>query len=310
MTLPFISAAELAERVGVLDAIRAIQGALREGFDPALDTPRGSVPLEHGEFLIMPSGGAEFAGVKVLTVAPGNPARGLERIQGVYVLFDAVTLAPVALLEGAALTGLRTPAVSAAAADILAPPRVEHLVVFGSGPQALGHVAALRAVRDVGRVTIVGRDAVRAEAAAAVAGASVGGPSAVSDADVIVCATTAREPVFDSRLVRDDVCVIAVGSHEPDAREVDAHVLSRALVAVEDRVTALREAGDVVLAIGEGALDPDALVSLRELVRGEVEVDRSRPRLFKSVGMSWQDLVIAAEAHRRAGASGTDGDRW
>lgn len=298
--IPWISAADITSRLSFLEATRAIQGALRDGFDPATDAPRSSLPLTNGEFLIMPSGGSEFAGVKVLSVAPGNPARGLERIQGVYLLMDAATLSPLALLEGATLTTLRTPAVSAAAADLLAAPEIEHLLVFGSGPQALGHVAAMRAIRDIGRVTIVARDAAKAERAASAVGASVGNATAVSDADLIVCATTAREPLFDSTRVRDDVCVIAVGSHEPDRREVDSALMGRALVVVEDRATALREAGEVVLAAADGALDADTIVPLRDLVRGDTHVNLTTPRVFTSTGMSWEDLVIAGEVHRRA----------
>src|SRR5690606_19627615 len=130
--------------------------------------------LERGEFLIMPSEAAGFAGVKVLSVAPDNPAAGLERIQGIYVLLDSATLTRRALLDGTALTSLRTPAVSAAAADVLAASDIDHLVVFGSGPQALGHVAAMRAIRTIERVTLVARDAGRTAAAAQAVGARAG----------------------------------------------------------------------------------------------------------------------------------------
>ena len=71
-------------------------------------------------------------------------------------------------------------------------------------------------------------------------------------ADVVVCATTARTPLFDSTLLTDDVIVIAIGSHEPDARELDGALMGRAQVVVEDVATALRECGDVVLAIADG----------------------------------------------------------
>src|SRR5690606_615333 len=108
-------------------------------------------------------------------------------------------------------------------------------------------------------------------------------------ADVIVCATSARSPVLDSALVGDDTVVVAVGSHEPDARELDGALLGRATVVVEDVATALREAGDVVLAIAEGAVSADDLVPMREVVTGTRVVPSGRPLVFKSVGMSWQD---------------------
>ena len=108
--------------------------------------------------------------------------------------------------------------------------------------------------------------------------------------------------MFDSTLLRDDAVVVAVGSHESDAREFDAPLLGRATVIVEDVATALREAGDVVLAIAEGALTPDDLVPMRDVLTGAVAVPADRPLVFKSVGMSWQDLVVAAAVLERSGA--------
>ena len=99
--------------------------------------------------------------------------------------------------------------------------------------------------------------------------------------------------MLDSAVLRDDAVVVAVGSHEPDARELDAALLGRATVVVEDVATALREAGDVVLAIAEGTLSPADLVPMREVVTGAIAVPVDRPLVFKSVGMSWQDLVVA-----------------
>jgi ornithine cyclodeaminase len=294
----WISSDEVYARLSFVSAARAISESLRDGLDPSADPARSIIDVSSGQLLIMPSEFARHVGVKIASVSPDNPARGLQRIQGVYLLLDAATLAPVAQLDGVALTTLRTAAVSAAAADALAPERVEHLVVFGSGPQAWGHVMALRAVRPVERVTIVARDRDRAAALADKLAdgsmtAAAGSPDAVADADLVVCATTARSPLFSDN-VRDDTLLIAVGSHEPDARELPGDVVARAQVVVEDEAAALREAGDVMIPVAEGRLDPASLVSLRSAVRGDVPVDRSRPRVFKSVGMSWEDLVIAS----------------
>jgi ornithine cyclodeaminase len=99
--------------------------------------------------------------------------------------------------------------------------------------------------------------------------------------------------VLDGTVLADHVVVVAVGSHEPDAREVDAALCRRANVVVEDRTTALREAGDIVLAAKEGAIDPTDLVPMRHFVTGGPPIPTDQPLLFKSVGMSWQDLVVA-----------------
>lgn len=301
--LPWIDAETVEALVPPTVAVEALRSALEQGLDPSRDTPRTAVPLEGGQFLLMPAQVPGGVGVKVLTVAPGNPDRNLPRIQGLYLLCDPETLSPLALLDGIAMTNVRTPAVSALAVSVLAVPDATRLVVFGSGPQAEGHVRALRAVRGLTHVDVVSRRPERAERLAAAVSADglsseVAGPDAVAEADIVVCATTAREPLFPASLVRDGTCVVAVGSHEPDARELDGELLGRSTVVVEDVATAEREAGDVVLAATEGHLSPSTLLTLADLVRG-AEVDRSRPTVFKSTGMSWEDLVVAAEAWRR-----------
>ena len=163
----------------------------------------------------------------------------------------------------------------------LAVPDARRLVVFGRGPQAHAHVAAMRAIRPIEQVDLLGREA-------------AGRDELVAAADIVCCCTTAREPLFDGALVADHATVVAIGSHEPGARETDAALAARATVVVESRTSALREAGDVILAIDAGAVSADALVTLAELVRGEATPPADRPRFFKSTGMAWEDAVVAA----------------
>ncbi|WP_111719485.1 ornithine cyclodeaminase family protein [Homoserinimonas sp. OAct 916] len=301
-TLPFITADEVYSRVSFADAVAAFHRDLRAGLDPANDHAKTIVDLAHGQVLMMPTESSELLGVKVVTVAPANPDKGLERIQGHYLLFDSATLTPVALMDGVALTTLRTPALSAAAADILAPAETPHLLVFGSGPQAWGHVEALRAVRTIERVTIVARNQERAQALADQVTASgiparVGVAEDVADAQLIACATTAREPLFDGSLIQDNACVMAVGSHELDARELDSALIARSQVVIEEFGAAMREGGDVYIPLQEGVITEDHLIPVKDIVTGAVEVDHSRPRVFKSSGMPWEDLVVASVAY-------------
>jgi ornithine cyclodeaminase/alanine dehydrogenase-like protein (mu-crystallin family) len=291
-----LDAAAVTAALPVPVAIDTVRAALLAGLDPAADPARGVVPLAHGHLLVMPAQWAGYAGIKIASVAPDNPAAGLPRIQGAYLLLAAATLTPVAVLDAIALTAIRTAAVSAVAADALAAPDAATLVVFGSGPQAHSHVTALRAVRPIRRIVVVGRDRARAEAFAAWcgAGAVVGSAEDVAAADLVACCTTARSPIVDGTLLAEHATVLAVGSHEPDAAEVDAVTVARSTVVVETGSAARREAGDVILA------GPTELVELADVVRGTVAVPRTGPRLFKSVGMAWEDLVLAAAAHERA----------
>jgi ornithine cyclodeaminase len=288
--IPFLAGAP-----PIQDAIAAVRAALLGELDPENDWVRAVVPCQHGQLLLMPSEWGGYVGFKLATVAPDNPASGRPRIQGTYLLHDAETLTPLAMLDGAALTTVRTAAVSAVAVDALAAPDASRLVVFGSGPQARSHVAAMRVVRPIGEVVVIARDPERTRRFAADVDARPGTVADVADAEVVVCATTSRTPVFDGASLRPDATVVAVGSHEPDAREVDDTTVRRSTVVVEARSAALREAGDVIQPMRAGVLDPDTLVDLATVVRGGATLGPG-PRLFKSVGMAWEDLVIAASS--------------
>ncbi|MEV0622190.1 ornithine cyclodeaminase family protein [Nonomuraea sp. NPDC050404] len=306
---PYLDAATLERLVPMDRAVTVLEDALRDGLDPEATPQRSVVDVPAGQLLLMPAATRRYAGVKVAGVAPDNPGRGLPRIQGTYLLFDGDTLAPLAAMDGIALTSLRTPAVSALAVRHLAEPGARRLVVFGSGPQAWGHVLALREVRPVEEVTVVGRDADRAGALAGrcralglTARALAAGDTreverALGEADLVACCTTAREPLFPGKLARDGVTVVAVGSHEPDARELDGDLVARATVVVEARAAALEEAGDLLVPIHRGTITSRHIAgNLAELIAGRV-VAGSGPRVFKSTGMAWEDLVVAAAAY-------------
>jgi ornithine cyclodeaminase/alanine dehydrogenase-like protein (mu-crystallin family) len=305
----WIDAQTVTVLLPMIDAIDTLEAALLAGLDPSADPARMVTDTPNGQLLLMPAQTADWVGVKMVSVVPGNVERLLPRIQGIYVLLDAETLTPVAFLDGSAITSLRTPAMSAVAVRHLAPPDAARLLVFGTGPQAWGHVLALQAVRPLVEVVVVGRNPdselsfVDRLAEAGLRG-SIGTSDAVADADLVVCATTSGESLFDGRFIRDTACVVAVGTHEPHRRELDSSVLGRAgCVVVEDVSSALREAGDVVLAIADGAIAAAGLVAIADLVTGRAPVDPTRPSVYKSVGMAWQDLVVAAEIHRRLGGA-------
>lgn len=295
---------------GCADALAVALHAAQVGEERQADPPRTILGVGNGQLLVMPSTSTGHLGVKLLTVADPAACTGSPRIQGVHVQFDAVTLTPTAILEGIALTNTRTAAVSVLALRALADPGSSELLVFGAGPQAASHVHGIAAEWPIRRIRLASR---RPESARLLAGKLAGtldgidvvtlAPDevehAVADADVIVCATTSATPVFAGS-PRDGAAIVAVGSHSPERRELPGALIQRAYIVVEDRATALREAGDIVIAIGEGAFtEQDIDADLAELVRGAA-VARDRPRVFKSVGMAWQDVVVAEAILARA----------
>jgi ornithine cyclodeaminase/alanine dehydrogenase-like protein (mu-crystallin family) len=283
-------------------AIDALETAF--GSEPLPESPlRTHIETAAGTLLLMPAYGTSGVGVKLVTLTPGNPERGRPFIHAVYVLFDAETQAPMATFDGAALTALRTAAVSGLATRWLARPDARRLVLYGAGVQARSHLDAMRAVRPVEEVVVVSRGHGAAEglarsAASAGVRASVGSPGAERDADLVCTCTTSPTPVLEGANLPDGAHVNAVGAYTTAMRELDSEAVRRARVVVETREAAAAEAGDLTIAAAEGAIGPDHVVAdLSEVVRG-TRVRRSDGdiTLFKSVGVAFEDLVVARAA--------------
>jgi ornithine cyclodeaminase len=281
--------------------------ALERGFatqEPSAGAPpRSHVGTAAGSLLVMAAAGERGVGVKLVTVTPSNPALDLPFVHAVYVLFDPFTQAPVAVVDGAALTALRTAAVSALATRWLAREEAHRLVVFGAGVQARSHVEAMRAVRPVDELIVVSRTTARAETFAADMRSGgldvrVGSVADVTAAQIVCTCTTSDVPLFGGDALPAGAHVNAVGAYRPDARELDTATIARARVVVETRDAALTEAGDLLIPIGEGEIGADHVVAdLAELVRG-APVRRSVDDItvFESVGIAFEDLVVAAAA--------------
>ncbi len=297
-----IGAAELGRRLSMPAAIDALQEAFRT-LDPEASPLRSNMETPAGSLLLMPASGSAGVGVKLVTLTPGNPDVGLPFINAVYVLFDASTQVPEAVIDGAALTALRTAAVSGFATRALANDDAQRLVVFGTGVQATSHLEAMCTVRPIVHVTVVSRDPARAAAFAGMARrrgvkASAGVPNSVADADLVCTCTTSDSPLFDGKLLPPGAHVNAVGTHLATARELDSATIRRAKVVVETRATALVEAGELVIAIEEGAIEPTHVCAdLRELASGAmVRTSHDDVTVFKSVGLAFEDLVVARAA--------------
>jgi ornithine cyclodeaminase/alanine dehydrogenase-like protein (mu-crystallin family) len=294
-----IGADELRARLSMEAAVDALEEAFRT-LDPGAGPLRTHVETPAGELLLMPAVGEAGVGVKLVSLTPDNPGRGLPLIHASYVLFDAETQAPEAVLDGSVLTALRTAAVSGLATRHVSREDGHRLVIFGAGVQATSHLEAMCAVRPVTDLVVVSRSPGPAEALVEEGlrrglTARRGEPDAVGEADLVCTCTTAEEPLFDGSSLPPGVHVNAVGSYRPETRELDTETVRRARAVVETREVALAEAGDLLIPIREGAIDAGHIVAdLAETVRG-AEVRRSPEdvTLFESVGMAFEDLAVA-----------------
>jgi ornithine cyclodeaminase/alanine dehydrogenase-like protein (mu-crystallin family) len=297
--LGLIGAEELRARLPMVRAIDALEAAFRDQ-DPTGGPLRSHIETASGTLLLMPAAGEAGLGVKLVTLTPDNPGHGLPFVQAAYVLFDGDTQAPRAVLDGSALTALRTAAVSGLATRHLAGEHAARLAIFGAGVQARSHVEAMCAVRPVHELVVISRSEGPAEALADEGrrlglDARVGEPQAVAAVDLLCTCTTSNEPLFDGTTLMSGAHVNAVGSYRPGTRELDTATIRRARVVVETREVAFAEAGDILIPVREGAIDTDHVVAeLADVVRGApVRRGPEDVTVFKSVGMAFEDLVVA-----------------
>ncbi len=299
----FVGADELRGTLPMAAAVDALEAAFEEQDPTDAGPPRATMLTEGGSLLLMPARGTDGVGVKLVTLTDENPRRGLPLVQAMYALFDSITQEPLAVFDGTALTALRTAAVSGLATRRLALPEASTLVLFGAGVQAAAHLEAMCSVRPVRRVVIVSRTQERANTLVEAAqgrglDASAGSPEDVPEADLVCTCTTSTEPLFEGAMLRAGTHVNAVGAYLPTARELDTEAIRRARVVVEARQVALAEAGDLIIPIEEGAFGPGHIVAdLSELVRGApARTSAEDVTVFKSVGMAFEDLVVAGAA--------------
>lgn len=306
----FLDEAHTYAAATIAQCADALEDALRNGFTGEEDPPRAFMDLPQGEMLMMPSRVTGTPTIKVVTIHHDSDGPG-PRIKGVHLVFDPQSLAPRVIMDAAALTVMRTTAVSLVALRALAPAEAQRLVIFGVGPQGVAHLDAIVQEWPLTHVTVSARRLERAQAMAqasrlkypglTIDAVEIGVASeATAASDIIVCATTATEPVFADP--GHAVTAVAVGGHSPTARELPGELVSRSFVAVENRVAALREAGDIVMPIEAGLMTAqDIRADLGELVTQTFELPGSR--VFKSMGMGWEDAVVSARIAREIGVS-------
>jgi ornithine cyclodeaminase len=283
---------------------------------------RQVVPLPGGKasrlFVSMPAFDQRGAGVvKIATVSPSNPEKGIPAVQAVIVAISELGT-PIAVLDGNVVTHLRTGAASALASRYLSRADSAHLVVIGTGALAPMMAVAHCAVRPIRWVSVWGRRRERAIAAAAAIRSQVNQgiqvvvaetlEQAVPTADIVSCATSSPTPLLLGRWVRPGTFVDLVGSFSPSTREADDEVVRGARLFVDTFDGALVEAGDLIQPLNSGLIDRNRIEGeLTDLVRGRVIGRRSQDEitLFKSVGTAIEDLAatrLIVQSHQRARA--------
>jgi ornithine cyclodeaminase/alanine dehydrogenase-like protein (mu-crystallin family) len=242
--------------------------------------------------------------LKTVAVFPENSARGLDPHQGFVALFDGTTGETRAVMNAGAITAVRTAAVSGVATRALARQDAKTLAILGAGFQAAAHLDAMRAVRDFDRILMWSRTPGRAAAFDGVEEAATA-EQAVRDADVVVTATSAAEPILERVWLKAGAHVNAIGSSIPTTRELDTATMVEGSLFVDRRESTINEAGDYLFPFREGAITPDAIRGeLGEVLIGSVEGRRSEDELtvFKSLGLAVEDLAAAEYVLQRAEA--------
>jgi ornithine cyclodeaminase/alanine dehydrogenase-like protein (mu-crystallin family) len=262
-----------------------------------------------------PDGDAAFA-LKAVCIMPSNPARGLDAHQGLVTLFDGETGQPTAIMDASAITEIRTAAVTAVATRVLSRPGARTLAILGAGTQARAHLAALLAVREFREVRVYAPTEAHSRALAERGGRDTGAelsvaPSAehaVRDADVVVTATSSREPVLRRDWLKPGAHVNAVGASTPLARELDTATVAECALFCDSRESLRHEAAEFQLAVAEGLIDGEKHVraELGEVLAGTApgRSGDDELTLFRSLGLAIEDLAAAETAVAAARTAG------
>ena len=250
-------------------------------------------------------GEAPLWGLKSVVIAPGNAARGLDLHQGFVALFDGETGETRAIMNAGGITAVRTAAVTGVATRLLAREDARTLAILGAGLQGKANLEAMRAVRDFDRVVAWSRTPGRVARELDGVDEASSAEEAVRDADVVVTATSAPEPIVKREWLKQGAHVNAVGSSIPTTRELDTQTIVDAALFVDRRESTVNEAGDFLFPQREGAIGADHIrAEIGELLIGAAagRTSESELTVFKSLGLAVEDLAAAEHVLRRAEA--------
>jgi ornithine cyclodeaminase/alanine dehydrogenase-like protein (mu-crystallin family) len=314
--LLIVSGADVRRALPMADCIEAVDRAMRALSRGAADVPLRTVMVLPGArnfFGVMPGylDDPRGLGAKILTVYPDNPKRDLSSHVGLVVLFDAETGMPIAVMDAAEITAIRTAAASAVATRVLARRDAAHLAILGTGEQAVTHLEAMAKVRTLGTVRVWGRSVDKAQRFAEEEGARLSlridvsqtAEEAVTGSDIVCTLTSAREPVLNGAWLAQGTHVNLVGSSRLTAREADDQVVSMSRFFVDSRTSARAEAGELKHAIDAGLVNEShVLGEIGDVLNGLVPGRKADHdvTVYKSLGNAAQDLAAAHVIYERA----------
>ncbi len=304
-----ISGDEIRGLLPMTEAIETVQIAMI-----AVSQGRANMPLRSimeidgtNRLGIMPGAlrDPDVYGVKLISLFPGNPAKGLSSHIGQMMIFDNDTGAMAACLDADALTAIRTAAASAAATRVLARKEAQVLAVIGTGEQAESHIEAMICVRDISEVRVAGRT--RDRAAEFVKRVAPKFPDltfvvaqdareAVQGADIVCTVTSSATPVLQGDWIAPGVHVNAVGASIPSMQEIDQGLLMKSALFVDYRASALAQAREIIDALASGDMDKAHIRGeIGQLYAGEITGRKSEDEvtLYRSLGVAAQDLACA-----------------
>lgn len=309
---------EVCRLLPITDAIAAVEDAFLSMAGGEAHQPLRSVvraPQSTGLMALMPSYAAGAYGVKIVCVFADNRARGIDPHQGAVLVFSGETGELLAVVDASAVTAIRTPAVSALAARLLARRDAQELAVIGAGLQGRGHARALALVRPLRGIRVYDLASERATVFAREIQAELGLPveavasarDAVRGADLVVTTTNSREPVLRGEWLEPGMHVCAVGASTPMERELDVEAVARSSLFADRRESVENESADYLEAVRAGSIGPGHVrAELAELVSGAHpgRVAADEITLFKSLGLAVEDLAAARCACEAAVAVG------
>jgi ornithine cyclodeaminase/alanine dehydrogenase-like protein (mu-crystallin family) len=314
--LLYLSHADVRRALPMADAIEAMQAAFRQLSEGRVTMPARSsmeIPEANGVVLLMPcyAVGTHHVSLKLLTQFADNGRLGLPLIQAVVLLADAVNGRLLALVDGSAITALRTGAASGVATRLLASPSADTAAIFGAGVQARTQLEAVCTVCQIKQVRVFDCRRAAAEVFAKDMSARLGIPvlatssaaETLAGAQIVCTATTSATPVFEDRDLAAGVHINAVGSWRPRTAEIPPDTICRARVFVDHRAAAMEEAGDLLMPLQEGRITAEHVrTELGDLIANRVAGRQTSDEvtLFKSVGLAVQDLFAAARALENA----------